>query len=75
MNTNPKHEELQVPLEDWVTQNIPPGWEEWEWHKFLCATARIYLVVSSHQLGLTVPQMIDFISMPLGQQGESLAIQ
>lgn len=75
MNTNPKHEELHVPLEDWVIQNIPQGWEEWEWHKFLCATARIYLVVASDQLGLSVHQLVELVSVPQGQQGETLSIQ
>lgn len=67
--------DLTKPLEDWVEQNRPEGWEDWEWHKFLCATARIYLVVSSDKLGLTVPQMIEFVSVPQGQQGETLPIQ
>ena len=76
MNTNHKHyDALNIPLEDWVTQNIPNGWEDWEWYRFLAATARVYLVVSSDQLGLTVPQLVEFVSMPPGQQGENLPIQ
>lgn len=52
------------PLEDWVVRSKPAGFEDWEWHKFLCGIARIYLVTASAQLNISMPELLRYLSVP-----------
>lgn len=50
-------------MEDWYTHQMPVGWESWEWNKFLCSIARIYLDTASQQTGIAIPNLIAYLTV------------
>lgn len=51
------------PIEDWFENNKPAGWEDWEWNRYLCSIARIYLVTASASLKMPMPQLLQFLTV------------
>lgn len=62
MHTIPIDQLRIEPLEDWIEANRPPEMEHWEWHKFLCSIARLYLVTSSAALKAPMPELLRFLT-------------
>lgn len=62
-------EELIPPAGDelalWHRNNKPADWEDWEWHRFLCGVARVYLTTAAHQAGTDLPTLIAMLSTPI----------
>lgn len=49
------------PLRDWVEVNRPYGWDEWEWHRYLCMIAMQFLQSTADKMGCDVPSVIRFV--------------
>lgn len=49
-------------VRDWVIQNQPQGWEEWEWHRYLCSIGMQLLQAVSDRLGVDVPTTVGIVN-------------
>jgi len=52
-------------IEDFMVRAIPPGWEEWEWMRFMASCGRLFLLRASEQFELPVPELIRILTNPI----------